>query len=195
MTEPTRLPPEALLFLCRRDFPQAGGRHSRARKRSSRKDCRWIGGRTRCPAPNYRRRLRLVGREISTPRSLNRRFSGAVGPEKDAIAPNTALYPSTSTRGPLNWELNPSAHDGTASVAASTPVTTIFPTILSTLSLPFTQLDAARREAKTSKWHRACSHSINFVVRGPSQVQPPRPRRTIAAEGRGTGCVLSRDGR
>jgi hypothetical protein len=24
MTEPTRLPPEALLFLCRRDFPQAG---------------------------------------------------------------------------------------------------------------------------------------------------------------------------
>src|SRR3984893_8496238 len=145
MTEPTRLPPEALLFLCRRDFPQAGGRHSRARKRSSRKDCRWIGGRTRCPAPNYRRRLRLVGREISTPRSLKRRFSGAVGPEKEAIAPNTALYPSTSTRGPLNWELNPSAHDGTASVAASTPVTTIFPTIFSTVSLRFY---VTRREAR-----------------------------------------------
>ena len=52
MTEPTRLPPEALLFLCRRDFPQAGvgiaGRGSVALVRI----VDGSGG-DRCPAPIY----------------------------------------------------------------------------------------------------------------------------------------------
>src|SRR6202035_2724084 len=48
-------------------FPISGARHNRARKRSSRKDCRLFLGRTRSLAPDYRRRVRLVGREIRPP--------------------------------------------------------------------------------------------------------------------------------